>query len=138
MSLIDSKLEFSDNQDVKASAISTNVLDFANTAYKNLGFVWWNILITTAVVGTTAVRASLITKATEPSANDGTILAEIYIPQGTAIGAGFSICVPLQLVLRWVGVWYEDVGTDISAANVDSWLGMEPINPQRNFQNEPS
>jgi len=139
MSLIDSTLVFSDAQDVKADAISSNTLDFGGARNRNLGEVYWVIKVTTAVADG-AVRATLISNASAAPASlyDGTAHAEIYIPAGTAAGSVFCVAVPTNLILQYVGVWYEDVADACSAANVDSYLLMHPLNPQANFQVEPS
>ena len=139
MSLIDAKLEFSDNQDVKANAISSNVFDLASLgdSYRQLGFIYWNTVVSAAITGG-QLSATLTTKATEPSDDSGTTLAKIIIPSGAVAGTAYSVQVPLATALRWVGVYYIDVDTAISAANVDSWLGMEPINQSRNIQPEPA
>jgi len=136
MAFMDSTLVFSNDQTVSASAISDFVFDLTATpANQQLGYVYFNCIVgTTAIAGDT-FTISLLTKATEPSSKSGTILADIVIADGVGV-VGATLCsvqIPTHLLLRWVGVYYTDAGS-ISTGTVETWFGMEPARPSRNYQ----
>ena len=142
MSFRDSNLIFNAKgtaEDVSASTISTNVIDLTATpATQQLGYVYFNVVVQTAISGD-SLNIALLTKATEPSTKSGTILYEIDVADGVGL-IGVCLCsvqIPLKLLLRWVGVYYTDASS-ISVGAVNAWLGMEPVVEDLTTQIAPS
>jgi len=147
MSFQDAICVFMDNDaltDAQAAHNADHFLDLETygEADKQLGFVWWNILIGT--VGTAGAgmylklvasdSATFATKEIIASIGDAT---DMFGFADWPAGRCWSIGIPVrQIKYKHLGVEFVET-TDAVALTVDSWLGMEPICPQ-NIQKEPT
>ena len=124
MSLVDARLELSDAQALTASADSTNVIDLSQTA-RQIGagrtmYVHFNV--TVGADFTTGDETYTFGVATGAATSLGTVLSSRAIAAGTlAAGYNVSMAVPMDGVLRYVGVEYVLAGTSPSVT-VDAYL----------------
>ena len=124
MSLVDARLEFSSAQALTASADSTNVVDLTQTA-RQIGagrpmYVHFNV--TVAADNTTGDETYTFGVATGAAALLGTVLSSRAIAATTLVaGYNFSMSVPMDGVLRYVGVEYVLAGTS-PTITVDAYL----------------
>ena len=124
MSLVDARLELSSAQALTASADSTNVVDLTQTA-RQVGagrpmYVHFNV--TVAADFTSADETYTFAVATGAATSLGTQLASRAIVAGTLVaGYNFSMAVPMEGVLRYVGVEYVLAGTS-PTITVDAYL----------------
>jgi len=124
MSLVDARLELSSAQALTASADSTNVVDLSQTA-RQIGagrpmYVHFNV--TVAADFTSSDETYTFGVATGAATSLGTVLASRAIVATTLVaGYNFSIAVPMDGVLRYVGVEYVLAGTSPSVT-VDAYL----------------
>lgn len=124
MSLVDARLELSSAQALTASADSTNVVDLTQTA-RQVGagkplFVHFNV--TVAADGTTTDETYSFAISTGAATSLGTKLAERTIGYATLVaGYNFSMQVPADGVLRYLGVEYTLGGTSPSVT-MDAYL----------------
>lgn len=137
---MDSTLVLSDNQSVAASAISSNTLNLGDLgdSYRQLGYVYINVVCGTTVVGD-KLTIKVVTSASAPTDDSGTILLTTEWASGLALAGTtlLSAQIPLAICSQYVGIYYVDAGS-ISAGNVDAWIGMEPVNQTLKIQNQPS
>ena len=114
MSLVDARLELSSAQALTATADSTNVVDLTQTA-RQVGagrpmYVHFNV--TVAADFTSADETYTFAVATGAATSLGTQLASRAIVAGTLVaGYNFSMAVPMEGVLRYIGVEYTLAGT---------------------------
>ena len=124
MSLVDARLELSSAQALTASADSTNVVDLTQTA-RQIGagrpmYVHFNV--TVAADFTSSDETYTFGVATGAATSLGTVLASRAIVATTLVaGYNFSIAVPMDGVLRYVGVEYVLAGTS-PTITVDAYL----------------
>tara|TARA_R110001583_G_scaffold91527_2_gene233581 strand:+ start:2884 stop:3303 length:420 start_codon:yes stop_codon:yes gene_type:complete len=124
MSLVDARLELSDAQALTASADSTNVIDLSQTA-RQIGagrtmYVHFNV--TVGADFTTGDETYTFGVATGAATSLGTVLSSRAIVATTLVaGYNFSMAVPMDGVLRYVGVEYVLAGTSPSVT-VDAYL----------------
>lgn len=124
MSILDSRLELSSAQALTASADATNVVDLTQTA-RQVGagkplFVHFNV--TVAADFSTTDETYSFGVATGASATLGTVLATRTILATTLVaGFNFSIQVPQDGVLRYLGVEYVLAGTS-PTITVDAYV----------------
>ena len=146
MAVLDYQLEFSDDQDIAASTLSSgSALVSTNTI--NLGAsetnVWgssitpdigeggeleWTVKVTNeAMVGAGAtVVCTLVTKSSASSMSSGsTTLATITLPAASAIGTKYSVKVPSGTVQQYLAVVYTATGGNLTAGNVSSYLSFD-------------
>jgi len=124
MSLVDSRLELSDAQAVTASADATNVVDLGVGAGQvGAGrplFVNFNVGV--AADFTTGDETYQFNVATGAAATLGTVLVERAILAATLVaGYNFSIQIPADSVLRYIGVEYVTAGTS-PTITVDAYI----------------
>ena len=124
MSLVDSRLELSDAQAVTASADATNVVDLGVGAGQvGAGrplFVNFNVGV--AADFTTGDETYQFNVATGAAATLGTVLVERAILATTLVaGYNFSIQIPADSVLRYIGVEYVTAGTS-PTMTVDAYI----------------
>lgn len=124
MSYIDSRLEFSSAQALTATADSTNVVDLTQTA-RQIGAgkpMWVHFNVTVAADVANSDETYEFTVATGAAASLGTQIASMSIPRGTLVaGYTFSLAVPVERMLRYVGVEYVLGGTSPSIT-VDAYM----------------
>jgi hypothetical protein len=124
MSLVDARLELSSAQALTATADSTNVIDFTQTA-RQVGagrpmYVHFNV--TVAADFTSGDETYTFAVATGAATSLGTQLASRAIVAGTLVaGYNFSMAVPMEGALRYVGVEYTLAGTS-PTITVDAYL----------------
>ena len=124
MSLVDSRLEVSSAQALTATADSTNVVDFTQAA-RQVGagrpmYMHFNVVV--AADFTSGDETYTFAVATGAATSLGTQLASRAIVAGTLVaGYNFSIAVPMDGLLRYVGAEYTLAGTSPSVT-VDAYL----------------
>ncbi len=153
MAFMDSILEFWDAQALTASEESrTNgdILDMETDGATDaqLGFIWWNLLVSTAEDGTASsglyfqlVTSDSATFATGTGGEQvigafGSDEDPLFAAQLVA-GARFSLAVPLRVLHKYVEVEMRVVSQSAGSLVVDSWMGMEPLS-DLNTQKEPT
>jgi len=124
MSYVDSRLEFSSAQALTATADSTNVVDLTQTA-RQIGAgkpLWVHFNVTVAADVANGDETYEFTVATGAAASLGTQIASMAIPRGTLVaGYTFSLAVPVERMLRYVGVEYVLGGTS-PTITVDAYM----------------
>ena len=124
MSILDSRLELSSAQALTASADATNVIDLTQTA-RQVGagkplFVHFNV--TVAADFSTGDETYAFGVATGAAASLGTVLTTRTLLASTLVaGFNFSIQVPQDGVLRYLGVEYVLAGTS-PTVTVDAYV----------------
>mgnify|MGYP003642847436 FL=1 len=124
MSILDARLELSSAQALTASADATNVIDLTQTA-RQVGagkplFVHFNV--TVAADFSTTDETYAFGVATGASSTLGTVLVTRTILAATLVaGFNFSIQVPQDGMLRYLGVEYVLAGTTPSVT-VDAYV----------------
>lgn len=153
MSFIDSICVFMDNDaltDAQEAHSADHFLDLEQDASgingeldKQLGFVWWNIMIGTVGTAGAGMYLKLVASDSATFASGVEVIASIgdaahmFGFADWPAGRCWSIGIPLrQIKYRYLGVEFVET-TNAVALKVDSWLGMEPIGPQ-NIQKEPT
>ena len=157
MAFMDSIWEFWDGQALTAqeeSRTNGNIIDLesdgvtaAFSTDQQLGFLWWNLLVSTAAGGMDSggyfqmVTSDSATFATGSGGEQvlgsfGSNENPLFAAQLPA-NARFSLSVPLYVCHRYLEIEWIDVSEDASGLTVDSWMGMEPIGPL-NTQKEPT
>ncbi len=123
MSCVDSRLEFSSAQALTASADSTNVVDLTTTRQIGAGKpMWVHFNVTVAADFTTGDETYTFGVATGAATTLGTVLSSRAIVAGTLVaGYNFSMAVPTEGVLRYIGVEYVLAGTS-PTITVDAYL----------------
>ena len=153
MAFMDSILEFWDAEALttdEESRISGNIFDLETygASDSQLGFLWWNLLVSVAEDGTMTSGGyfQLVTSDSATFAT-GSGLDQVIGSFGSAdlplfaaqlqIGARFSLAVPLRIMHKYVEVEFLKISQSAGGLTVDSWLGMEPVSPL-NIQKEPT
>jgi hypothetical protein len=137
---IDLQHEYSDKQSVilsdAANAVSTNV-DYNAASPKDafgvakaleIGGSFFNVMVTTTLVGASVLTADLVTKAANATlSSGGTVIASIDFPATSAAGTVKSLqLAPGTERLAYLGVVYTSTGAKITAGNVNANLGTAP------------
>lgn len=134
MSILDKKLELSDNQDVHlgsgSAAQSDNIIDLG-AAYLQLGAgerLMLNVRINTAfAVDDATLTTSLMTNSTTDVDGGTTILSTAALA-GSALTAGTWILrqsIPLEVLQQYIGLNYA-IGTSTeSEGTVDAWISLD-------------
>lgn len=153
MGFMDSILEFWDAQALTGAAESRtagNIMDLETYGATDakLGFLWWNLLVSTAEDGTCTSGGwfQLVTSDSETFATGsggevvlgsfGSYENPLFAAQLVA-NARFSLQVPLAVCHKYVECEWLIVSQSAGALVVDSWMGMEPLSPL-NTQKEPT
>jgi hypothetical protein len=124
MSMVDARLELSSAQALTASADATNVVDLTQTA-RQVGagkplFVHFNV--TVAADFTSSDETYQFNISTGAATSLGTVLVErIMLSTDLTAGANFSMQIPQEKVLRYIGVEYVLGGTS-PTVTVDAYI----------------
>lgn len=154
MAFMDSILEFWDGQVLTAqeeSRTNGNILDMesdgvtaAFSTDQQLGFIYWNLLVGVAAGGmASGGYFQLVTSDSATFASGVECIASFGSAENPLAAADlpadarFSAQVPLRAMKRYVEVEWIDVSEDASGLEVDSWMGMEPLQ-ELNTQKEPT
>lgn len=141
MTVLDSKLEFSDAQALASKSsgavtVATNTVDLG-TGNKNtwgtainpqLGGSIWNVNVNVALVGAgAAVLCQLVGKASASSMSSGsTEIARVTLPAVSVAGTKKSIQLPPGTQsLRYLSVLYTASGAKLTSATLDSYLNLD-------------
>lgn len=148
MAIIDAKLEFSDNQDVAASTLSsgssvnsTNLIDLRGSATYDTN--WWGTSITPDIgeAGTLEWTVQVSTEATAGGTctaylkhsnalstshlSSGQTLVSLAFAAASAIGAKKTVKVPSGTINRYLEVVFTASGGAVTAGKFDSWIGLD-------------
>jgi len=152
MSILDSKLEFSDAQVISASSASTvtgtNVV-YLGTFYKD----WLKELGTTSGATTpdpgegnnglvvnfqvaTALNASAYVVAkvyhhTVSAVTSGAVLGSVTFSAADAAGTRKSFRLPAGTINKYIGVQYSTVGSNMTTGAMDAWMGLDTETPTK-------
>ena len=154
MAFMDSILEFWDGEDLSGgsqeSRTAGNMFDMETYGATDaqMGFLWWNLLVSTAEDGTASsgLYFQLVTSdsATFVTGTGGEQVigafgsdADPLFAAQLVAGARFSLAVPLRVLHKYVEVEMRVHTQSAGSLVVDSWMGMEPLSPL-NTQKEPT
>jgi len=123
-------------------------LETYGAADAQMGFLWWNILVSTAENGTLTEGGyfQLVTSdsATFATGSGGEQAIACFGSHENPLfaaqlveGARFSLCVPGRILHQYTEVEWRIVSSSAGALVIDSSMGMEPLWPL-NTQKEPS
>ena len=143
MSIIDSKLEFSDAQVLSlasASArLSTNVFEmralkdaWGTAITHDIGEGNNGLVVNFQVAVALEADADLVAKVyshTTSAVASGTKLGEVDIAESAVAGTRAQFRIPAGTVQKWVGIQYSVVGSDMVAGAMDAWLGLDTETP---------
>jgi hypothetical protein len=146
---MDARLEFSDNQDVAASTLSsgssvtsTNIVDLGanSTDYwadaitmdvgEAGGLMWTTEVSTEATAGGTVTATLQYDGALSGSdLSSGNTIATVTFAAGSAIGTKRSVKVPTGTIERYLAVVYTASGGNVTAGKFDSYLPLDHSTP---------
>lgn len=125
--LLDKNLVFSDKQEIKATAVSTNVID-QTAAGDALHGVWLHLLVDEAFTGGTAYEAALETSDDENFTAKKTLVKFSFAPTDMTAGACLAkVLLPVG-ALRYLRLAYTVTGTG-TAGKLSAFIADGPDNP---------
>lgn len=130
--LIDTQMQFCEDQALTTTADATNVIDL-QAAKRELGDgepVWLVIDVGTALASGTSVNFGLYTDDNAAMSSD-TLLYQTGVLTTAAINALGRIAIPLGIIStafeRYLSLTFTIVGT-YNAGTITAWLGTQPEN----------
>jgi hypothetical protein len=143
MSILDSKLEFSDAQVISASSASavSGTNEFSMRALKDawgtaithdIGEGNNGLVVNFQVATVLEASVSMVAKAyshTASGVTSGTAFGEVTFAAAAAAGTKKNIRVPAGTIQKWVGVQYSVVGSNATTGAFDAWLGLDTETP---------
>lgn len=144
MPFLDSNLVFCEDEAITADGKYGDDLDLETNgaADTQLGYVYWNVQVDDDATDNQAGTLELVTGDNSDLETGSRIVVSLggdENPLGEndlKKGQVFSVQVPLRKCDKYVGVWWENDGSNVVGLKITSWLGMEPVGDLK-IQKEP-
>lgn len=153
MSIMDSKLEFSDAQLLSAS--SASAVTSTNAVYLGLNYNSWlaqlgttsaaispdigegnngltaNFQIATALNASSYIVAKLYHHTASAAVASGAVLGSVTFSAADAAGTRKSFRLPSGTINKWLECAYSVVGSNMTTGKIDAWLGLDTETPSK-------